>query len=215
MRNVALTMAVALGACSAGGSGSTGATSLAIGGNRSSSTPAASDTVCFQGTVAAVVAPSFTVGTRTVTTDGNTRFFLDDKAATIDAVTVGASVEVKGTVQADASVLATSVEVSTRSPGEAHDDGEDHRHTPDTIAFVATLQSVSDDAKALVVGDLTVTLADTTQLVKAETAITVADLKVGDALVVRGVLRPGPVVAARKIRVVVPGSSTDDDHDDD
>jgi hypothetical protein len=211
-----------MSACGAGNGGSsTGTRNSAIGSNGNSSTPpAAGQVVDFHGTVDVVVAPTFSVGTHSVTTDASTVITKDGVAATFDVITVGASVEVKGAVQADGSVLATRIELSTASgsgsSGGSHDDGDDHASSPtDTIVFEAALQSVSGDAKTLEVGDIPVTVSDTTHLVKGDATVNVADLKVGDTLVVRGVLGAGPTVAASNIRVVVPGSDGSGDGDDD
>lgn len=202
------------------GSSSNNSTSSAIGRGASSPSPAASgQSVEFHGTVDSIVAPTLSVGTRAVTTDASTRFYKDHAAIAFDAITVGAYVEVKGTVQTDGSVLATSIELSSSdsSSGSHDDDADEHAHHADTIIFKAAFQGASDDAKTIHVGDLAVTISDTTRLVKGDATVTVADLVVGDTLVVRGVLQPGPTVAASKIRVLVPGAPdhSDDDDDDD
>ena len=144
----------------------------------------------FHGKVDAIAAPNLTVAGRTVVTSSATKFEKSGAAAAFTDLKLGDQVEVHGALQADGTVVASAIEDGVPEP--EHDD----------IMFVATLTKI--DGNTLTVGDIPVVVSSATRLEKADKAIALGDLKVGDRLGVKGKLQPGPSVQADEIRVVVP-----------
>ena len=108
-------------------------------------------------------------------------------AATLADLVLGTPVEVEGTLNADASVTATEISIEDRNEAER-------------IAFVGTLTQITGNT--LTVGGRTVNVSSATVIVKGDTILTLADLKVGDRVLVRGAVQADKSVNATRIRVL-------------
>src|SRR5882672_1228402 len=124
----------------------------------------------FEGTVDAIEGMVLTVASRKVAVTDATKIRKDDTAATFADLVLGTPVEVEGTLNADGSVIASEISIEDRNEAER-------------IAFVGTLTQITGNT--LTVGDRMVNVSSATVIVRGDTTITLADLKVGDHVLVR------------------------------
>src|SRR5256712_7158330 len=141
----------------------------------------------FEGTVDAIDGKVLTVAGRKVAVTDATKIEKDDAAATFADLVLGTPVEVEGTLNADGSVTASEISIEERNEAER-------------IAFVGTLTQITGNT--LTVGGRMVNVSPTTVIVKGDTTLTLADLKVGDRLLVRGTVQADMSVNATRIRVL-------------
>ena len=141
----------------------------------------------FEGTVDAIDGMVLTVAGRKVAVTDATTIRKDDAAVTLADLTVGTPVEVEGTLNADGTVTASEIRVEDRNDVER-------------VAFVGTLTQIAGNT--LTVGGLTVNVGSTTAIVKGDTILTLADLMVGDRLLVRGAVQADKSINATRIRVL-------------
>jgi len=141
----------------------------------------------FEGTVDAVDGMVLTVAGRKVAVTDATTIRKDDAAATFADLVRGTPVEVEGTLNADGGVTATEISIEDRNEAER-------------IAFVGTLTQITGNT--LTVGGRTVNVGSATVIVKGDTTLTLADLKVGDRVLVRGAVQADKSVNATRIRVL-------------
>ena len=140
----------------------------------------------FEGTVDAIDGKVLTVAGRKVAVTDATKIEKDDAAATFAELVLGTPVEVEGTLNADGSVTASEIEIEDKNKAER-------------IAFVGTLTQISGNT--LTVDGRTVNVGPTV-IVKGDATLTLADLKVGDRLLVRGAVQADMSVNATRIRVL-------------
>src|SRR2546422_7596821 len=141
----------------------------------------------FEGTVDALDGKVLTVAGRKVAVTDATKIRRDDAAATFADLVLGTPVEVEGTLNADGSVTASEISIEDKNEAER-------------VAFVGTLTQIAGNT--LTVGGRTVHVSSTTAIVKGDTTLTLADLKVGDRLLVRGTVQADMSVNATRIRVL-------------
>jgi len=141
----------------------------------------------FEGTVDAIDGMVLTVAGRKVAVTDATKIRKDDAAATFADLVLGTPVEVEGTLNADGSVTAAEISIEDRNEGER-------------IAFVGTLTQITGNT--LTVGGRTVNVGSATVIVKGDTILTLADLKIGDQVLVRGTVQADKSVNATRIRVL-------------
>jgi hypothetical protein len=141
----------------------------------------------FEGTVDAIDGMVLTVAGRKVAVTDATKIRKDDAAATFADLVLGTPVEVEGTLNADGSVTASEISIEDKNDAER-------------IAFVGTLTQIAGNA--LTVDGVTVNVGSATVIVKGDTPLTLADLKVGDRLLVRGAVQADKSVNATRIRVL-------------
>jgi hypothetical protein len=141
----------------------------------------------FEGTIDAIDGAVLTVAARKVAVTDATKIRKDDAAATLADLTVGTPVEVEGTLNADGSVTASEISIEDRNDA-------------DRAVFVGTLTQMSGNT--LTVGGLTVNVSPATAIVRGDTILTLADLMVGDRLLVRGAVQTDKSVNATRIRVL-------------
>jgi len=141
----------------------------------------------FEGTVDAIDGMVLTVAGRKVAVTDATKIRKDDAAATFADLVLGTPVEVEGTLNADGSVTASEISIEDRNDAER-------------IAFVGTLTQIAGNA--LTVDGVTVNVGSATVIVKGDTTLTLADLKVGDRLLVRGAVQADKSINATRIRVL-------------
>src|SRR5467141_754189 len=141
----------------------------------------------FEGTVDAIDGMVITVAGRKVAVTDATKIRKDDAAATFADLVLGTPVEVEGTLNADGSVTASEIEIEDKNEAER-------------VAFVGTLTQIAGNT--LTVDGVTVNVGSATTIVKGDTTLTLADLKVGDRLLVRGAVQADRSVNATRIRVL-------------
>jgi hypothetical protein len=141
----------------------------------------------FEGTVDAIDGMVLTVAGRKVAVTDATKIRNDDAAATFADLVLGTPVEVEGTLNADGSVTASEISIEDKNEAER-------------IAFVGTLTQISGNT--LTVGGRTVNVSSATAIVKGDTTLTLADLKVGDRLLVRGTVQADRSINATRVRVL-------------
>ncbi len=141
----------------------------------------------FEGTVDAIDGTVLTVAGRKVTVTDATTIRKHDAAATLAGLVVGTPVEIEGTLNADGTVTASEIRIEDRNDAER-------------VAFVGTLTQITGNT--LTVGDRMVNVGSATVIVKGDTTLTLADLKVGDRLLVRGPVQADGSVNATRIRVL-------------
>src|SRR6267143_2204375 len=141
----------------------------------------------FEGIVDAIDGMVLTVAGRKVSVTDATKIRKDDAAATFADLVLGTPVEVEGTLNADGSVTASEIEIEDKNEAER-------------VAFVGTLTQIAGNT--LTVGGVTVNVGSATTIVKGDTTLTLADLKVGDRLLVRGAVQADRSVNATRIRVL-------------
>src|SRR5439155_389705 len=141
----------------------------------------------FEGTVDAIDGKVLTVAGRKVAVTDATKIEKDDAAATFADLVRGTPVEVEGTLNADGSVTASEIEIEDKNEAER-------------VAFVGTLTQVAGNT--LTVGGRLVNVGSATVIVKGDTTLTLADLKVGDRLLVRGTVQADMSVNATRVRVL-------------
>src|SRR5207249_1368642 len=141
----------------------------------------------FEGTVDAIDGMVLTVAGRKVAVTDATKIRRDDAAATFADLVLGTPVEVEGTLNADGSVTASEIEIEDRNDAER-------------IAFVGTLTQIAGNT--LTVSGVTVNVGSATAIVRGDTILTLADLKVGDRVLVRGAVQADKSINATRIRVL-------------
>jgi hypothetical protein len=184
----------------------------------------------FNGTVESITSPTLVVSGHTVTTTSATTF-LDHagNATTLDAIAIGAFVEVEGAPQADGSVLARSIKLEDAlladggEPGDDngnHDGGEpgdDNGHggndgSPGNGAlaqFDGAVTAIS--ATSLTVNGVTVTVSASTEIEGSnETHIAFSAITVGEFVEVKGVAQADGSILASKLEVRAAGEAEDE-----
>ena len=141
----------------------------------------------FEGTVDTIDGMVLTVAGRKVAVTDATKIRKDDTAATFADLMLGTPVEVEGTLNADGSVTASEISIEDKNDA-------------DRIAFVGALTQITGNT--LTVGGVTVNVGSATVIVKGDTTLTLADLMVGDRLLVRGAVQADMSVNATRIRVL-------------
>jgi len=141
----------------------------------------------FEGSVDAIDGAVLTVAGRKVAVTDATKIRKDDAAATFADLVLGTPVEVEGTLNADGSVTASEISIEDKNEAER-------------IAFVGTLTQITGDT--LTVGDRMVNVTSATVIVKGDTTLTLADLKLGDRVLVRGAVQADKSINATRIRVL-------------
>jgi len=141
----------------------------------------------FEGTVDAIDGKVLTVAGRKVAVTDATTIRKEDAAASFADLTVGTPVEVEGTLNADGTVTASEIRIEDRNDA-------------DRVAFVGTLTQIT--GSTLSVGGLTVNVSSATVIVKGDTTLTLADLVVGDQLLVRGTVQADKSINATRVRVL-------------
>src|SRR2546422_138565 len=141
----------------------------------------------FEGTVDAIDGMVLTVAGRKVAVTDATKIRKDDAAATFADLVLGTPVEVEGTLNADGSVTASEISIEDRNEVER-------------VAFVGTLTQIAGNT--LTVDGVTVHVGSATVIVKGDTTLTLADLKLGDRLLVRGTVQADKSINATRIRVL-------------
>src|SRR5437867_7794137 len=141
----------------------------------------------FEGTVDAIDGMVLTVAGRKVAVTDATKIRKDDAAATFADLVLGTPVEVEGTLNADGSVTASEISIEDRDDAER-------------IAFVGTLTQIAGNT--LTVSGVTVNVGSATAIVRGDTILTLADLKVGDRVLVRGAVQADKSINATRIRVL-------------
>src|SRR6267154_4521545 len=141
----------------------------------------------FEGTVDAIDGAVLTVAGRKVAVTDATKIRKDDAAAVFADLVLGTPVEVEGTLNADGSVTASEISIEDKNEAER-------------VAFVGTLTQIAGNT--LTVDGVTVNVGSATTIVKGDTTLTLADLKVGDRLLVRGAVQADRSVNATRIRVL-------------
>src|SRR5437879_2552080 len=141
----------------------------------------------FEGTVDAIEGAVLTVAGRKVAVTDATKIRKDDAAATFADLVLGTPVEVEGTLNADGSVTASEISI-------------EDRNDVDRVVFAGTLTQINGNT--LTVGGLTVNVGSATAIVKGDTILTLADLMVGDRLLVRGAVQADESINATRIRVL-------------
>jgi len=139
----------------------------------------------FEGTVDTIDGMVLTVAGRKVAVTDATKIRKNDTAATFADLMLGTPVEVEGTLNADGSVTASEISIEDNA---------------ERIAFVGALTQITGNT--LTVGGVTVNVASATVIVKGDTTLTLADLKLGDRLLVRGAVQADKSINATRIRVL-------------
>src|SRR5882672_3336689 len=141
----------------------------------------------FEGTVDAIDGAVLTVASRKVAVTDATKIRKEDAASTFADLVLGMPVEVEGTLNADGSVTASEISI-------------EDRNDVDRVVFVGTLTQINGNT--LTVGGLTVNVGSATAIVNGDTILTLADLMVGDRLLVRGAVQADKSINATRIRVL-------------
>ena len=141
----------------------------------------------FEGTVDALDGKVLTVAGRKVAVTDATKIRRDDAAAAFADLVLGTPVEVEGTLNADGSVTASEIEIEDKNEAER-------------VAFVGTLTQIAGNT--LTVSGVTVNVGSATAIVRGDTILTLADLKVGDRVLVRGAVQADKSINATRIRVL-------------
>ncbi len=141
----------------------------------------------FEGTVDAIDGMVLTVAGRKVAVTDATTIRKDDAAATFADLMLGTPVEIEGTLNADGTVTASEIRIEDRNDAER-------------VAFVGTLEQIAGNT--LTVSGRTVNVGSATMIVKGDTTLTLADLKVGDHVLVRGTVQADMSINATRIRVL-------------
>jgi uncharacterized membrane protein YgcG len=161
----------------------------------------------FKGTVGAIhlATPSFDLkladgSTRLVTTDAQTEF--EGTLRQFTDLATGQRVEVKGAVQADTSILASSVE------GENEDEENENNEDAHEIEGTGPVLSLGSNSFVMELNQrqVTVTVATTTEFDGGLHSL--ADLKVGMHVEIRGALQSNGAIAASRVH-------GEDNHDGD
>jgi hypothetical protein len=150
----------------------------------------------FEGTVDAIDGTVLTVAGRKVAVTEATKIRKEGSAATFADLVLGTPVEVEGTLNADATVTASEISI-------------EDRNDVDRIVFVGTLTQITGNT--LTVGGRTVNVGSSTVIAKGDTTLTLADLKVGDRVLVRGAVQADMSVNATRIRVLQREREDDDE----
>jgi len=141
----------------------------------------------FEGTVDAIDGAVLTVAGRKVAVTDATKIRKDDAAAVFSDLVLGTPVEVEGTLNADGSVTASEISI-------------EDRNDVDRVVFVGTLTQITGNT--LTVGGQTVNVGSATVIVRGDTILTLADLKLGDRVLVRGAVQADKSINATRIRVL-------------
>ena len=155
----------------------------------------------FEGMVTAANGAVLTIAGRLVAVTDATVIRTEGAAAALADLTIGTAVEVEGTLNADGTVTATEIEIEDRN-----------EHPADRVTFVGTLTQISGNT--LMVGGMTVNVGANTLIVRGDTPLTLADLMVGDLLLVRGAAQPDKSVNATRIRVLQRGGEDEDENEE-
>jgi hypothetical protein len=153
----------------------------------------------FEGTVTAINGMVLTVAGRQVAVTDATTIRKDDAAATFTDLTVDTPVEVEGTLNADGTVTASEIRVEDQEKNNA-----------DRITFVGTLEQIAGNT--LTVDGRMVNVSSTTMIVKGDAVLMLADLMVGDHLLVRGTVQADKSVNATRVRVLQGGGEAEEMH---
>jgi cytoskeletal protein CcmA (bactofilin family) len=152
----------------------------------------------FEGTVEAISGTVLTIAGRMVAVTDATMIGKDGAAATFAELTLGTPVEVEGTLNADGTVTASEIRI------------EEQEKNAERAAFVGTLTQISGNT--LTVGGVMVNVGPTTMIVKGDTALALADLAVGDRVLVRGAVQADKSINATRIRVLQGGGEAEEMH---
>jgi hypothetical protein len=150
-----------------------------------------------QGTVSAIDCGSNTMtvatgsGDAAVAFDAFTTFKMHGSAATCSDIQVGDTVEVSGTLQGDASILAAKVSIEAPEAQEAEITG-----TVSSVDCGADTMIVSTDS-----GDVTVSFDSSTAFQKQGNAAACSDVQVGDTVEVSGTLQGDGSILAAKVSI--------------
>ena len=151
----------------------------------------------FHGKVTAISGKTLTIAGRAVTGTDKTEIRVNGAAATLDAIRIGATIEVNGGLLADGSVVARRISIDDRA---GHDD-------PNALSLAGVIAAI-DGAKINVSG-LTVNLAATTEIYRGDAKIDATGLKVGEHVLVYGVVQADKSINASRIRVLLPEGAAD------
>jgi hypothetical protein len=159
--------------------------------------------VDIRGKIATLTPPKFTVAGQTITTDANTEF---NGATSLADFKVGDEVHVKGTLQADGSVLADEVErENEQEQMEADVEGQITSITPPNTFMVGNTKVVTNAATQFEADESGGGGSRHDQGGddggEHETPITFADLKVGQNVEVKGVTQPDGSILATSVEV--------------
>jgi hypothetical protein len=152
----------------------------------------------FEGTVDAINGMVLTVAGRMVAVTDATTIRKDDAVASFADLTLGTPVEVEGTLNADGTVTASEISI------------EERERNAERVVFVGTLEKTAGNT--LTVSGVMVNVGSTTMIVKGDTTLTLADLAVGDRLLVRGAVQADKSVNATRIRVLQGGGEAEEMH---
>ncbi len=133
-------------------------------------------------------------GDVTVTLDGLTTFTKDGHAAICSDITVGDTVEAKGAIQGDGSLLASIVKIESPDSGDTEISGVVKSIDCGTGALVVTTDS----------GDVAVTIDPSTTFKKQGNVAACADIAVGDVVEVSGATQGDGSILASKISIESP-----------
>lgn len=150
----------------------------------------------FRGKVTAIKGKTLTIAGRTVTATDATEVRAHGAAATFDAITVGAGVEVDGALQADGTVVARRISL------------EDGEHDDDNgLSLVGLITGI--DGSKLTVSGLIVNLSTTTEIYRGDAKIAATALNISDRVLVRGVVQADKSINASRVRVLLPEGEQD------
>ena len=137
--------------------------------------------VSFEGTVTAFDAKSVSlkVGAKTAV------LAIDSKTIVTGTLSVGAIVHAEASLGSDGSLLALTIKVKTP-----------------VVAFTGTIQSITAAASSFVAGNVTVHVDGNTRITSLGKPLNLADLKVGDKVIVAGSKQADGSVLAQKIEVL-------------
>jgi hypothetical protein len=152
----------------------------------------------FEGTVDAIDGTVLTVAGREVAVTDATKIRKEHAPATFADLKLGTPVEVEGTLNADGTVTASEIGIEDESKA-------------DRTVLVGMLTQISGDT--LTVGGVTVNVSSTTMIVRGDTPLALADLKVGDRLLVRGAVQTDMSVNATRVRVLQRENEDEDENE--
>jgi hypothetical protein len=157
----------------------------------------------FKGPVTAISGQTLTVEGRQVSVTDQTKIVKGGVAAALADITVGTPVEVRGSLQADGTVVALFIGIGG---------GDDHNPGPgdDGVALAGAIKSI--DGTKLNVGGLTVNLTSTTEIFAGDATVDASTLKVGDLVLVRGAVQADSSITATTVRVLLPPPGDGDWH---
>jgi hypothetical protein len=154
----------------------------------------------FSGAITAIAAPNITVAGITVVTTSTTVFRKGDTAITFADLTVGETVDIDGTANADGSVTAHEIDVETPEVEEAEVEGVIQTIDATHATFVVTV-SGDDEDEAPTSMMVTIDTADSTVIKSGDETIAFSALMAGDRVHVRGTRQSDGSVLASVIKV--------------